>query len=245
LSAARNTGIREAGFDYVAFLDADDFWRPHFLARVIDRFCELDESFAFVATDTERVNDNGEALPKSRHARVSDAWSGELSARHFCLRNRPLSSSIVVRRAAFEELGCFDPRLRSSEDRDMWIRLTQRHRAWFIPEAFALIRRHDSNMSRNAPRMQYNSLEVLTRAWRRGAVPQWEVWFWLRVLAVHYFQSAWTHHDQRFHGRAFGYLLLSVLCWPVFLQPTAIWEPAFFRVRALRHFFNGRFAQEL
>jgi len=239
LSAARNTGVREARFAYVAFLDADDFWAPEFLTRVLARFQQLGESCAMVAAATNRVDSESRVLPENRHARVDDAWTDQLTARNFCLRNRPLSSSVVIRRAVFAECGEFDPALKSSEDRDMWIRITERHGAWFIPEPLASIRRHGANMSRNAPRTQRNSSTVMARAWQRGAVSRWDVPFWLRAFAVHYAQSAWTHHDQRFHGRALAYLLLSILCWPVFLRPKSIWEPPLFRARALAHFLRG------
>jgi len=239
LSAARNTGIREAHFEYVAFLDADDFWAPQFLERVLQRFAELGPEFALIATDANRVDVEGRPLPANKHARAGDAWFGELRARDFCLRNRPLSSSVVIRRAAFAECGGFDPVLKSSEDRDMWIRITERHRAWFVAEPLASIRRHGSNMSRNAPRMQRNSSTVIARAWRRAAVPRWNLPFWLRAFSVHYAQCAWTHHDQRFHLRAFGYLAVSVLCWPWFARPRRIWEPPLFRLRALAHFLRA------
>lgn len=239
LSAARNTGIREARHDFVAFLDADDLWLPGFLRAVLDRFAALGTGYAMVATHTGRVDADGRPLPENRHTRVTDTWRGELTARDFCLRNCPLSSSVVVRRSAFEECGLFDTALRSSEDRDMWIRITQRHRAWFIAEPHASIRRHSANMSRNAPRMERNSRAVILRAWQRGAVPRWNIPFWLRAFAIHYIRSAWTHHDQRYHLRALVLLLLSALCWPFFLRPGRVWEPPLFRLRALAHFLRG------
>lgn len=36
VSVARNRGVKESKFDYIAFLDADDAWKPEFLATIVD-----------------------------------------------------------------------------------------------------------------------------------------------------------------------------------------------------------------
>ena len=135
--------------------------------------------------------------------------------------------------------GGFDTALRSSEDRDMWIRLTARgHRFFFIAEPLAFIRRHPANMSKNAPRMKRNSQLVLTRAWRSGAVSRLAVPFWLRVFSIHYFLVAWTHFDDGLRLAALRYWLTSVALWPLFFCPRRVFEPPLFRLRALRHFLS-------
>jgi len=238
LSAARNTGIREAHFPYVAFLDADDRWEPGFLDAVMHEFKRLGPEFSAVGTACARMNSSGELLPPPRQ---NFLHTGELTATAFCLRNRPLSSSVVVRRNVFEECGNFDPTLRSSEDRDMWIRLTGRgHRFFYLGEPLAVIRRHPQNMSKNAPRMKRNSGLVLRRAWQAGAVPRWRFTFWLRAAAIHYFLVAWTHFDDGFLGRAWLYLLISMALWPCFLRADLVAEPPLFRLRAAAHFLRAR-----
>lgn len=238
LSAARNTGLREARHDFTAFLDADDLWEPEFLATAMQRFAELPADFATVATGTARMDAASQPLTVPAYTILR---SGELTARDFCLRNRPLSSSIVLKTRVCAESGGFDTALRSSEDRDMWIRLTARgHRFFYIDEPLARIRRHPQNMSKNAPRMKQNSQRVLTRAWRTGAVLRLNVPFWLRAFAIHYFLVAWTHFDDGLRPRALRYWLTSVLLWPCFLRPRRVFEPPFFRLRALRHFLRNR-----
>jgi glycosyltransferase involved in cell wall biosynthesis len=238
LSAARNTGIREARFPYIAFLDADDRWRPEFLARVMSEFERLGPSFAAVGSFFSRMNANGELLPPPRQNFLHTA---ELTAASFCLRNRPLSSSVVIRRSVFDECGNFDTALRSSEDRDMWIRITSRgHRFYFLGDHLAVIRRHPQNMSKNAPRMKRNSGLVLRRAWRAGAVPQWNVVFWLRAASIHYFLVAWTHFDDGLRSRAWLYLFISAILWPVFLRADRVAEPPLFRLRAAAYFLRTR-----
>jgi hypothetical protein len=165
--------------------------------------------------------------------------TGELTTASFCLRNRPLSSSIVLKRHVFETCGDFDTQLRSSEDRDMWIRITaQGHRFYYLEEPLALIRRHPQNMSKNAPRMKHNSGLVLHRAWLIGAVGRARVFFWLRALAIHYFLVAWTHFDAGQRTAAWRYLLTSIALWPLFLQPHLVAEPPLFRLRAAFQFLR-------
>jgi glycosyltransferase involved in cell wall biosynthesis len=234
LSAARNTGIREARHTFIAFLDADDAWRPKFLATVVQRFAALGESFGLVASSTSRMDADGRPFdaPKFLFER-----EGEFTVCDFCLRNRPFSSSVVVRRAVFEHCGGFDTALRSSEDRDVWIRATAAgHRFWLIDEPLAEIRRHGGNMSKNAPRMKENSRAVLFKAWRANAVSRWNVFFWLRVFSVYFFQIAWTHFDGGYRFHAFGYLMTSVLLWPIHVQPKRFFEPHLFRARAFLNF---------
>ena len=237
LSAARNTGVREARFPFVAFLDADDRWEPAFLATVLDEFRRLGPEFAAVGTASARMNGSGQLLGAPRHNFLPTA---ELTAASFCLRNRPLSSSVVVRREVFAECGDFDTALRSSEDRDMWIRITARgHRFRYLGEPLAVIRRHPANMSKNAPRMKRNSGLVLQRAWQAGAVPRWNLPFWLRAASIHYFLVAWTHFDDRLRLRAWLYLFFSVALWPFFFRPRLVAEPPFFRLRAMAHFLRA------
>jgi glycosyltransferase involved in cell wall biosynthesis len=240
LSAARNTGWREARTSLVAFLDADDRWEANFLAAAVDQLNRLGPDFAAVGTATARMDGEGRRLPAPRRQFLR---TGELTSASFCLRNRPLSSSIVLKRQVLEESGGFDRDLRSAEDRDMWIRLTARgHRFYYLEEPLALIRRHPQNMSKNAPRMKRNSGLVLRQAWRAGAVPRVRVFFWLRAAAIHYFLVAWTHFDDGLRGRAWIYLLISIAVWPVFLRPGLVAEPPLFRLRAALHFLRRTFS---
>jgi glycosyltransferase involved in cell wall biosynthesis len=240
LSAARNTGLREARHSFVGLLDADDCWEPGFLARVMAEFASLPPEFGAVATAASRMAPDG--APVAGGA-FTFGRTGELKVHDFCLRNRPLSSNIVLRKEAFAQCGDFDPSLRSSEDRDMWIRLTARGwRFQFLDEPLARIRRHPHNMSRHAPRMKANSRRVLQKARAAGVVSRWSP-YWLRVFSVHYYQIAWTHHDGGFRARAFGYLAMSWLLWPFFLNPARLSERPLFRARALARFvlnFFGR-----
>jgi glycosyltransferase involved in cell wall biosynthesis len=233
LSAARNTGVREARHDFVGFLDADDVWEPGLLARVMQQYAELPTEYGAVATAAHRMAQDGRLLSGNH---FSFGGSGEIKARDFCLRNRPMSSSIILRKAVFAQCGGFDTTLRSSEDRDMWLRLTTAGwRFWFIDEPLARIRRHPFNMSKNAGRMTANRRRILQKARFSGLVARWSP-FWLKVFSIHHYQAAWTYFHEASRVRALMHLWCSWFYWPFFLCPSAVSQPALFRLRALRNF---------
>ena len=236
LSAARNTGIRESRHAMIAFLDADDQWEPELLSTILEQFGKLSRDFGLIATNISRIDANGEMMPPPKRVWDTDR---EFTVRDFCIRNRPLSSSVVVRREVFAAVGDFDTTLRSSEDRDLWIRATSRDfRFWFIHQRLCRVRRHQGNMSAHAQRMRDNSRAVLAGAWRRGVVPRWHLRFWGKVFAVHYQQVATTHFEAGQKLRAVGYLALSWLHWPFFSNSREVHEPFLFRVRTLVHFLR-------
>ncbi|MEI8340013.1 MAG: glycosyltransferase [Verrucomicrobiota bacterium] len=239
LSAARNTGIAHAWFDYIAFLDADDLWMPNFLESAMKLFATLSSDYGMVAGGCASIDGEGNRIEEKKLRIRADR---ELHARDFILKNpAPLSSSVILRRSVFRDCGVFDTTLRSSEDRDMWIRTAGRYRVFFICKPLVQIRKHGHSMSRDAVRMRENTLKTIAKAYRSRTVSRLDVFFWLRVLGVYYFETAWTYYATGMRGGALGFIAKSLLVWPGPLPAARLNEPPFFRLRALLCFLlRGR-----
>jgi glycosyltransferase involved in cell wall biosynthesis len=115
-AAARNRGIREARKDWVAFLDADDFW----LAGKLDAQFEAlagKPSAAFSYTDVRIRQEGGAetdlACGTTERPLLPQMLAGNMFA----------TPTVLVRRDCFDAVGLFDARLRTGEDWDMWMRL--------------------------------------------------------------------------------------------------------------------------
>lgn len=237
LSAARNRGLAEARFPFIAFLDADDRWTPQFLTKVMARFRELPGDFAISASFSQRMTAEGLLVKQPKGFIFPPAT---LTAREFILRNRVFPSAVVARRSAFDVCGNFDTTLRSSEDRDMWIRITSRFRASFLNEELVHIRRHGENMSKHAARMRVNTACTLRKAYRSGCVSRFDLPLWAAAYSYFNFTSAGTFFAAGRRFKALSLLAFSFLLCPVFLRPSRVGEKSLFRLRALRHFLMSK-----
>ena len=127
--AARNAGIAKSSAEYLALLDADDFWLPTKLEKSI---AILDKSpqVALVYTDVSNCDTAGRDLgtsPVDAHTAHPPTLDEMLS------RLWPIMpSTVVMRRAAYEKCGRFAEGF--SEDLDFWIRIREQGEFSYLPE---------------------------------------------------------------------------------------------------------------
>lgn len=129
-AGARNTAMREAHGEFVAWIDSDDEWLPEKLAK---QMALLDESHADICGCDYFMHTAGREHPV--HIPPSDDWRRTL---HFECR-LAAGSTIVVRRACIEKVGLLDELLRSHEDWDWCLRLAKHFRIVMVPETLARI----------------------------------------------------------------------------------------------------------
>lgn len=156
LSGARNTGITAARGEYIALLDADDFWEPTYLATVHATLA-ADHRLGAVYTGLQFVNSKGEHLPQPCVATVprDQLYDRLLDGEFFA------PSAVLVRRACFEQVGLFDETLRASEDWDMWLRVAQVYPFAGLAQPLLNYRVHGNNMSADpAYMLRYQTLVV-------------------------------------------------------------------------------------
>ncbi|MBD9074379.1 glycosyltransferase family 2 protein [bacterium] len=59
---ARNKALKESEGRFIAYLDADDMWKPEKIEKQIKYM--LDNNYAFTCTDYEKINEDGSSLKK-------------------------------------------------------------------------------------------------------------------------------------------------------------------------------------
>lgn len=242
LSAARNTGIEEASHPYVAFLDADDEWLPGMLVTMIWHFMIAEHPLGAVACQHLPIDSNGRML-RCKH--LIKVLPREIKFEDILLKSRFSPSAVIVRKDAFDDCGVFDVNLKSSEDRDMWLRIAARRRILLIRDMLTLVRNHPQSMSKHTDRMKTNMRVVLGKAFEAEPL-RTTAMLRMKVKAFLRFQVAWMYFDERRRWKALMEMLASICIWPFYLTTDPFNEPALFRVRSLFRFvFFGRIEREI
>ena len=120
VSAARNKGVAEANFSWIAFLDGDDLWETNHLQEV-NEMIQLYPHEKVFATSFE-YSDN---RPMFRHPRESKFFKVDDYFKYALKENMMWTSIVVVDKEAFNQAGQFDVNLNRGEDLDLWARIAR------------------------------------------------------------------------------------------------------------------------
>jgi glycosyltransferase involved in cell wall biosynthesis len=139
-NAARNTGIRKADGDFVAFLDDDDRWRPEKIARQVATFREAQSGTGVVYTGLEIVDESGTTTGTSIRS-----LRGDITRELLCGASIGSFTRLMVRSELLDAVGLLDESLPAWQDRDLNIHLSRRCRFEPVLESLAVHRRgnHD------------------------------------------------------------------------------------------------------
>lgn len=137
VAGARNRGVAEARGDLIVFLDADDALEPTFVERCWESLRRRGPEVAYAYPQMVRFGRETGLFP-SREFNGRALFDGNFV---------PIST--LLRRAAFDAVGGFDPTWPAHEDHDLWVRLFVRgYTATFVPEPLLRCRFHGA--SRNS-----------------------------------------------------------------------------------------------
>ncbi len=155
VSAARNAAIAASTGEYLAFLDADDYWLPNKLERQIPAF--TNPKVGLVHSYHVWVDSDGNLQEKRFHT--------EGYVFHSLLEHCTVGTlTAVVRRNALPKVSPFDTQLRTGEDWDLWLRISLHNEVAVIPEVLSCYRVHDSSLtSRNHLRIARELFQVLQK----------------------------------------------------------------------------------
>ena len=147
-SSARNTGVRMAEGDYVAFIDADDEWLPGFLERIAGLIEKYPEAGLFATGYMIHEKDDSvfclsyPGLPSEGEAGLIDNYFvSSFTFTPVC------ASAVCVSKKAFEDLGGFALAVRNGADLDLWCRMALRYPVAYVNKPLAVYRRDSENMA--------------------------------------------------------------------------------------------------
>jgi glycosyltransferase involved in cell wall biosynthesis/peptidoglycan/xylan/chitin deacetylase (PgdA/CDA1 family)/SAM-dependent methyltransferase len=162
-SAARNIGIDLANFDWLLFLDADDWISPEYIEKMSGTIA-TDSNLDAVWCGARRVTPDGSTFLEQYPDPDSLTDLFPVLA-HKCAI---LIHTCVVRKALVEAVGKFDTGLRTAEDWDLWQRISRTGaRFGRVEEVLAFYRMRPNSLSRDTSYIFADHMRVITQGHSR------------------------------------------------------------------------------
>ena len=128
VSAARNIGIKVSIGKWICFLDSDDEWKKDKLEKQINAM-KSNPGYKFFHSNEIWIKNGLRINQKKKHKK----YGGDIFDK--CLDMCRISpSSVMIDKTVFDEVGNFNEDLVVCEDYELWLRICDKYRVFFIDE---------------------------------------------------------------------------------------------------------------
>ena len=158
VSAARNTGIKAASSNWIAFLDSDDAWVTNKIQKQITEL-ELNPEMNFCHSNEIWIRNGKKIKQKNTHKK----FGGFIFDK--CLDKCRISpSTVICRKSLLIKLNGFDEDLSICEDYDLWLRITSDNPVIYIEKPLIIkYGGHQDQLSRNSEGIESYHIKSLEK----------------------------------------------------------------------------------
>jgi len=158
VSSARNCGIKEAKFNWIALLDSDDEWLPDKIQKQVE-YLESNPDYLCCHTNEIWIRNGRRVNQMKKHKK----FGGNIffNSLDMC---RISPSSILFHKSILDQTGYFDERFAICEDYDLWLRISAKFPILFLD--IPLIKKyggHKDQLSKVSEGIEKYRIDVLEK----------------------------------------------------------------------------------
>jgi glycosyltransferase involved in cell wall biosynthesis len=161
-SSARNFGVKHCNGEYIAFIDQDDEWYNNKLEQIVPWLGN--KSIDVLYTDADTIDSEGNVIHNGIHQKLFAGWPHPKKAIEDILFKDifVMPGLMIIKKEALEKVGGVDENLSGYEDDDLFLRLFEKSRIFYLPMPTLRWRMHGNNYS-----FSYRMLTSRSYYWKK------------------------------------------------------------------------------